>query len=124
MIDKFLGVPFYDGDKGFSGMNCGVFVNSVRSELLGKSPSYFGLISKIDKDKITQAFHDNKDRFKEGKRNGAVACVFEGDTLVHVGVLLNLDEGWRILHITETHGVRKDKVGVFERFRNVRYFYD
>ncbi len=128
-ISDYKQVPFYDGDRGMRGMNCGVLVNHFRRHVLNKPPAYFGEVSKDDADAINTAFALNIHHFKEGVRHGSIACLFKelrsGDLdLAHVGVLLKLGTGWRVLHISENNGVRLDKPKVFERLGKVKYLYD
>ena len=111
---KYLSVPFYDGDRGMKGMNCGVLVNYVRRDLFNKGPAFHGDISRSDTKKKNAAFIENVDRFKEGKRHGSICCLFKGSDLSHVGILLKRSAGWRVLHMLRT-GPKLDKISAFER---------
>lgn len=56
-------------------------------------------------------------------QDGALAAVYRGGRLDHVGVVMEIDGRLFVMHTSSTRGVRRESLRAFERSQpNVRYY--
>ncbi len=90
-LNDLMTVPYRDHGRDKDGLDCWGFVRLVRHYHYGlpllKS---FGTVDPDDKANMTNAYHQLLGGYVEVKpTDGAIACHLIGDTLVHVGVVVN-----------------------------------
>ncbi|MEI8598930.1 hypothetical protein P4S64_19020 [Vibrio sp. M60_M31a] len=93
-LNDLMNVPYLDYGRDENGADCWGWLRWVRHHHHGlpllKS---FGTVDPDDKAGMTNAYHQLLDNYVETKpMDGAIACHLIGDTLVHVGVVVN--EEW------------------------------
>jgi hypothetical protein len=102
--------------------NCWDFVRAVLEKEFN-IPSYaipkHGVCA-TDKAGIDTTYQHEKQRFIpiNAPQNGAVACQYAGETLTHVGIVLNDF----IFHASSRHGVRKTTLSAFLRIAKTRFY--
>jgi len=90
-LNDLMNVPYLDCGPDENGADCWGWLRLVRHHHHGlpllKS---FGTVDPDDKVGMTNAYHQLLDNYVETKpMDGAIACHLIGDTLVHVGVVVN-----------------------------------
>ena len=122
--DNYLTIPYVDGGRDLDGLDCWGLVRDVLhrhfSLPLLKS---FGNIHADDKENMTRAYSEIKNAFSTCLPTvGTVAAGFNGDTLIHVGVVVE-SNGLKILHTSSKFGMCRSSVRHFNRlFSQVKYY--
>ncbi|MCE8053519.1 C40 family peptidase [Halomonas daqingensis] len=112
-LNDYLMSVYVDGGRGeiaqgFRRFDCWGFVRAIRHDLYGKPlmPSY-GNVCPSDKRQVTDAWIDAQVTLEACEpTDGAIACVFYGRVLLHVGVVIQSDRGLAVAEITPEAGAR------------------
>jgi hypothetical protein len=122
--DNYLTIPYIDGGRDATvGLDCWGLVRDVLHQHFDVPLlKAFGGIHAEDKSNMTRAYRQIKNVFTQCKPSlGAIAAGFNGDALIHVGVVLE-SNGLQVLHTSSKHGVSKCSVRQFNRlFLQVEY---
>ena len=123
--DSYLTIPYVDGGRDpVIGLDCWGLVRDVLYQHF-KLPLLkdFGGIHADDKASMTRAYRHLKNAFSPcNPIEGAIAAGFNGDALIHVGVVVEIN-GLHVLHTSSKHGMSKCSVRRFNRlFSKVKYY--
>ncbi|HIF9551112.1 TPA: phage tail protein [Photobacterium damselae] len=124
-LNELMAVPYVDHGRDLNGLDCWGLVRYVRHHhhhlpLL----SSFGAVIPTDKAGMTQCYQSLVSGFKPvPPQNGAIACHFVGETLVHVGVVVD-EGGLKVLHTGRKFQRPKlDRIHHFERLALITRYY-
>ncbi len=116
-LNNLMMAPYVDHGRDLSGLDCWGFVRLVRHyhHNLPMLAS-FGSVSPDDKSGMTKGYDQVVAGFCQTKPiNGAIACHFVGEILVHVGVVVN-ESGLKVAHTGRKMGKpRLVRLSEFER---------
>ncbi|HDY7840621.1 TPA: phage tail protein [Vibrio vulnificus] len=120
-----MNIPYQDHGRALSGVDCWGFVRLVRHHH-HKLPmlASFGAVSPDDKTGMTAGYQALVGQFKLTRPvDGAIACHFVGDTLVHVGVVVD-ENGLKVAHTGRKMGrPRLSRLAEFERMALITRYY-
>lgn len=123
-LSKYQSAPYRDGARGPLAYDCYGLVIAVRHEVFGLPllPSLGG-VGRGRRRENTIAYHDLKAGMDEClPEPGAIAAVFRGDDLAHVGIVVRLDGQLKVLD-TNPGGPRIRPVRDFESaYQRVAYY--
>lgn len=102
--------------------NCWDFVREVLHKEFNVPAEFipkFG-ICPDDKAAMTREFRNVKKRFHRitAPKDGAVACHFSDEVLIHVGIVRNQ----KVWHASRSRGLSVDPFNVFEKLAITRYY--
>ncbi len=124
-LNEMMNIPYRDHGRDSSGVDCWGFIRLVRHHhhhlpMLAS----FGNVSPDDKAGMTQGYQSVITSFTQTKPvDGAIACHFIGDTLVHVGVVVN-ENGLKVAHTGRKMGrPRLCRLADFERMALITRYY-
>lgn len=124
-LASIMTVPYVDGGRDLSGLDCWGLVRLVRHHHHGLPLlESFGRVLPDDKAGMTRGYHDLVAGFVEtAPVDGAIACHFLGDALWHVGVVVD-ECGLKVLH-TGRKQARPSltRLAEFERMAMVTRYY-
>ncbi|PSW53062.1 NlpC/P60 family protein [Photobacterium leiognathi] len=126
IINDFLTVPYVDGGRTLSGLDCWGQVRLARAKLFGKDLARsYGHVLCANKGGMTAAFSEMMPYFREVEpQAGAIACCFRHNTLIHVGLVVE-EQGLKVLHTNAKRGGHLLSLSAFERLAlSVKYFDD
>lgn len=126
-LNRYLCSVYQDGGRGPYAYNCWTLTRVVRHELYGCSLlCEWGLVDPANKRQVTEAWGEAATMLQQGKPElGAIACVFRGRLLLHVGVVVDADRGLSVLETTPEHGPRILTLARFEQeYTRVEYWND
>jgi hypothetical protein len=123
--DDYLTIPYVDGGRDAAiGLDCWGLVRDVLHKHF-KQPllKTFGTIPASDKANMTKAYCEVKKAFKPcAPVVGAIAAGFNGESLIHVGVVVEAN-GLKILHTSSKYGMCRSNIRNFNRlFLKVKYY--
>lgn len=124
-LNELMMVPYVDHGRDLSGLDCWGFVRLVRHHYHHLPMlSSFGSVSPDDKSGMTKGYDQVVDGFCQTKPiNGAIACHFAGDTLVHVGVVIE-ENGLKVAHTgRKMKKPRLVRFSEFERMALITRYY-
>ena len=127
MILRYLRIPYVEGGRDESGMDCWAMARAVRHEVyhLPLLPSH-SEVAPADKAAMTAVAQDIIDctGLKEcTAQEGAIAAAWAGRRCVHVGIVVQADGRLWILETDEPTGPCLTPVRVFEnRYTRVTYY--
>lgn len=107
-VNRYLSCRYVDGGRTDKEMDCWQMVRIVRHRELGLKllPSH-GSLRNTDPRGFTRAYESEAALMEECEpEHGAIAAVLHGKVCVHVALVLQTDEGFRVLEINPVRGVR------------------
>ena len=123
--DIYLTVPYVDGGRDVAkGLDCWGLVREVLHQHFDVPLlKAFGSIHADDKSNMTRAYQQVKNAFLPcSPVAGAVVAGFNGDSLIHVGVVVEAN-GLKVLHTSSRLGMCRCSVRHFNRlFSQVKYY--
>lgn len=123
--DNYLTIPYVDGGRDAAvGLDCWGLVRDVlHNHFSLPLLNDFGGVHADDKVSMTRAYRHIKNAFAPcAPKAGAIAAGFNGDALIHVGVVIEIN-GLQVLHTSSKHGRSKCSVRRFNRlFSKVKYY--
>lgn len=131
-LNDLLKVPYLDGGRDLSGLDCYGQVWFGRQHIVARPlvRSYAHILCS-NKSGMTEAFFSMLPMFEEVKpRHGAVGCCFRKDAdgkdvLLHVGLVLFVDGQLRVLNTNAKSGPELMPLRQFDRLAlDVRYYDD
>jgi hypothetical protein len=127
-LSHYLFARYVDGARGDSGAyDCWGLVREVRHKIYGKRllPSC-GAIRKTMPREFTKAYEAEAASMEVCEPEpGAIAAVFTGRLMLHVGVVVELEGRLAVLDINEKSGARWQRIPAFEApFSKVVYYRD
>ncbi|EPP5594125.1 phage tail protein [Vibrio cholerae] len=98
-LTDIMNIPYRDHGRDASGVDCWGFVRLVRHHHHGLPLlASFGAVAPDDKQGMTDGYHQVVTGYVQTEPvDGAIACHFVGETLVHVGVVVN-ENGLKVAH--------------------------
>ena len=130
-LSDFLTIPYVDGGRDWTGLDCWGIVRAARYWLLNRPllTSFGHIINNGGHDHyqgMTAAYHSLKNHYQEVQPvPGAIACCFNQDTLIHVGVVVRSSNILKVLHTRYRTGPHLTSIRNFNRLAvDVRYFDD
>lgn len=126
-LNRYLTAEYRDNGQGPHYYNCWFLTRAVRHELYGCSLlCEWGHVNPQNKRQVTDAWHEAEPMLEKGAPTlGAIACVFRGRLLLHVGVVVDADRGLSVLEITPESGARILSLSRFEQtYSRVEYWND
>ncbi|OCH31980.1 phage tail protein [Aliivibrio fischeri] len=124
-LNELMNVPYCDHGRDGSGLDCWGFVRLVRNyhHNLPMLAS-FGTVSPDDKSGMTKGYDQVVTEFCQTEPiDGAIACHFIGETLIHVGVVIN-ENGLKVAHTgRKLRRPRLVRLSEFERMALVTRYY-
>jgi len=127
-VNAYLFARYVDGARGEGGaFDCWGLAREVRHEIYGKRllPSW-GHIRNTMPRAFTDAYTEQAKELEEcPPEPGALAMVFTGRLMLHVGVVVELEGRLAVLDISAQHGPRWQRIPAFEApFSKVVYYRD
>lgn len=117
-LARYLTSRYVDGARGPNAYDCWGLVREVLIERFGVPADHvpaFGHVSADDKRGMTRARNQLVELFQPTEpAPGAVACQLAGRVLVHVGVVLQVNDQLRVLHTGAHYGPSLDRLRRFE----------
>lgn len=107
-VNKYLGCSYEDGARGPDKHDCWSLVRTVRHEELGLRllPEY-GSLRNTDPREFTRAYEEESSCMERCEpEHGAIAAVMIGRICVHVALVIDSQDGLRILEINPARGPR------------------
>jgi hypothetical protein len=125
-LAKYMRAPYVDGARGPLAFDCWGLCRAIRDEVfgLGLMPS-LGAVGRNKLRSNTTAYRDLKQGMEEcHPEPGAIAAVFRGDHLAHVGTVAEVEGQLKIID-TNPGGVRVRTIRDFESvYPRVVYYRD
>ena len=128
--NDFLDVPYVDGGRDMSGLDCFGQLRLARHLLFDKPLlESFGHITnngcEDHYEPMTEVYHQLKAGYEQCEpRPGAIACCFRHGLLLHVGLVVEDNGLLKVLH-TNAAGPHLMKIKTFDRLStDVRFFDD
>ena len=123
--NQYLSVPYLDGGRDFSGMDCWGLVRHVLHYQYGwpllKS---FGHVCADDKAHLTESYHTQVGLFSRCQpKTQAVAAGFRGLLLIHIGICIEIDGKCLVLETSKKRGVTLTDLSQFNRMYSRTEFY-
>ena len=127
-LNDYLFSRYVDGSRGDGGcFDCWGLVREVRHKIYGKRllPSW-GAIRNTMPREFTKAYEAEAASMEPcAPEPGAIAAVFTGRLMLHVGVVVALEGRLAVLDINEKSGARWQRIPAFEApFSKVVYYRD
>lgn len=127
-VNDYIGAPYIDGARGEGGAyDCWALAREVRHKIYGKRLlASWGHIRNTMPRAFTEAYHEQAKELEEcAPEVGALAMVFTGRLMLHVGVVVELEGRLAVLDISAKTGCRWQRVPEFEApFAKVVYYRD
>lgn len=126
-LNDYVFTTYRDGGRGPKEYDCWGICRSARHELYGRSLlQLWGRVDPMDKGQVTDAWGEAVPELVESSPvPGCIACVFRGETLLHVGCVVDGDRGLSVLETIPRQGPRILPIAKFERiYHTVRYYDD
>lgn len=125
-VEKYLSVPYLDGGRTLQGSDCWGFVLAVREELGLPSLPSIGLTTRHTPLAMSRDYENVSSGLVEGSpRDGAIAAVFRGRLMAHVGIVITIDGRLACLETNPASGPRWSWVAAFnDRYLRVIYYHD
>lgn len=125
-VERYLAVPYVDGGRTMQGGDCWFFVLSVRADLglpplppLHSTTRHTPLAMAHEYEQVSGTLEQCEPQV------GAVAAVFRGRLMVHVGIVLEIDGRLAVLETNPGSGPRWLRVRDFvERYYRVIFYRD
>lgn len=125
-VERYLAVPYRDGGRDMGGLDCWGQVMRVRGEIglpelptIGDTTRHTPLAMAHYYDSVSSTLSQCE------PEPGAVAAVFRGRLMVHVGVVLEIDGRLAVLETNPGSGARWLRVRDFvERYYRVIFYRD
>lgn len=124
-ISDYLRVPYVDGGRDMCGFDCwGMTRHRLHHRYGHPLFESFGHISPDDKTSLTDAYQEIVNDFAECQpKEGAIACGFKMNCLVHVGNCEWIDGELRVMHTSRKNGPSHIRVADFKRlFIGVKFY--
>ncbi len=124
-LNELMNVPYCDHGRDGNGLDCWGFVRLVRHHHHNLPMlASFGTVSPDDKSGMTDGYDQVVTGFcKTEPIDGAIACHFIGETLVHVGVVIN-ENGLKVAHTgRKLRKPRLVRLSEFERMALITRYY-
>lgn len=125
-ISKYLGSRYVAHGRALPDLDCWGLVRAVLAERLAVTLPAFGSVHPDDKPGMTRAMGQLLPAFlPAAPADYAIACLFRGEVLLHVGVVVTVDGFRQVLHTGRRTGPRRQAVGSFVRehgAENVRFY--
>jgi len=131
-IEHYLNAQYRDGARGEYAdgaywYDCWALCREVRHEQYGRRllPSW-GYVRNTMPREFTEAYRTEADKMEEClPEPGAIACVFRGSLMLHVGVVIDIEGRLEVLEINPKLGARRRSIADFEApYARVRYYRD
>lgn len=127
-LNRYLFARYIDGARGDGGaFDCWGLAREVRHEIYGKRllPSW-GHVRNTMPREFTKAYKEQSKELDEcAPEVGALAMVFTGRLMLHVGVVVELEGRLAVLDINEKSGARWQRIPAFEApYSKVVYYRD
>lgn len=127
-LNRYLFAHYVDGARGEDGAyDCWALAREVRHKIYGKRllPSW-GHIRNTMPREFTKAYQAEAASMEPcAPEPGAIAAVFTGRLMLHVGVVVELEGRLAVLDINEKSGARWQRIPAFEApFSKVVYYRD
>lgn len=125
-VNDYLLSEYEDGARGPDKYDCWGLVRDVRVNLfdLPLLPSW-GLVDPNNKRQVTDAWHHTEAVFSlSGPTPGALAAVFHGSLLLHVGIVVNADKGISVLDTLPDRGPAITRLADYIEQYDVRFYRD
>jgi len=127
-LNHYLFSRYVDGARGDGGTyDCWGLAREVRNKIYGKRllPSW-GHIRNTMPRAFTEAYHEQAKELEECEPEaGALAMVFTGRLMLHVGVVVELEGRLAVLDTSAKSGCRWQRIPAFEApFSKVVYYRD
>lgn len=117
-LGRYLLAPYLDRGRDLQGYDCWGLVRSVLHDEFGLPllPAHDD-VSPDDKPEMSCRYEEVSEGFEvvETPQPGDVMAAYSGNTLVHVGVVIEADGRLWVLHTRKKHGTRLDKPETLER---------
>lgn len=126
-LNRYLSSEYKDGGRGPYEYDCWGIARAIRHDLYGCSLlSEWGHVDPNSKRQVTGAWHEAKPLLHRVDPSlGALACVFRGKLLLHMGVVIDSDRGLSVLETLPETGPRILPLSRFERiYTRVEYWND
>lgn len=125
MIERYLAMPYRDGGRTATGVDCYGLVRLVRAELFGMPllPLHAG-VRVDDKRSMTRIARKEAGGLAPcGVEDGAIAVCWQRGICLHVGVVAHLDGRPGVLEASSKRGIGWRPLNVFERdYQMVEYY--
>lgn len=107
-VNKYLSCGYVDGARGPDQYDCWGLVRQVRHAELGcRLLAEYGHLRNTDPREFTRAYEEESALMELcTPENGAIASVMIGRICVHVAVVIECEDGFRILEINPVRGTR------------------
>jgi hypothetical protein len=125
--EKYLACEYLDGERGPNKFDCwGLVRHVLHYELGGRLMPSWGHVRNTMPRLFTRAYQAEASAMVECEPcEGAIASVFRGALMIHVGIVFNLDGRLHVLEINENTGARIKLIKDFAApFYKVRYYCD
>ncbi|MBF0675597.1 hypothetical protein [Pseudomonas sp.] len=127
-IDRYLRATYRDGARGPDEYDCWGLARAVRHEVYGCRllPSWGHVRHDMPRE-FTRAYRNESAAMQEcAPEPGAIAAVFRGQIVVHVGVVIEVDGGLAVFDIRDiSTSPRWQRIHDFEsRYLRVLYYRD
>lgn len=126
-LNRYLASVYRDGGRGPHEFDCWGLTRTVRHALYGCSLlNEWGHVDPNSKRQVTGAWCEALPMLNQcSPAVGALACVFHGCLLVHMGVVVDADRGLAVLETLPETGPRIMPINRFERInQRVEYWND
>jgi hypothetical protein len=125
-FSRYKMAQYLDGGRGNGQYDCWGLVREVLHEYYDVPElESFGAVRAKDKLSMSKAAQELYDLFNEVvAQEGVLACVYVGELLWHVGVVIKVDGLLKVLHAGSAFGVMMQSVSVFEKLSDgtIRYY--
>lgn len=126
-VEHYLAADYEDGARGPDRYDCWGLVREVRHERYGKRllPSWGDVRNTMPRE-FTEAYRAEAAAMELcDPEPGAIACVFRGALMLHVGVVIEMEGRLEVLEINPKTGARRRRVQDFEApYARVVYYRD
>lgn len=125
--EQYLTCEYEDGARGPDKFDCwGLVRHVLHSHLGGRLMPSWGHVRNTMPRLFTRAYKaEAADMVECGPCVGAIAAVFRGALMIHVGIVIEVEGRLRVLEINESTGVRMKLVKDFESpYYKVKYYRD
>lgn len=125
-LNQYLLAPYLDGGRTLQGLDCWGLLLLVREDLGCRPLPSIGAITRREPAGMQHCYARTLSVVEEcNPEAGAVAAVFRGKALVHVGVVLEIDGRLAVLETNPKTGARWLRVRPFEsQYAKVIYYRD
>lgn len=126
-LNRYLASIYRDGGRGPVEYDCWGLARAVRNEIYGCSLlREWGYVDPNSKRQVTGAWKKALPLLERSQPSlGALACVFRGRLLLHLGVIVDADRGLSVLETLPATGPRILPISRFERiYQCVEYWND